>query len=272
MINMPASSMTVQLPPPVHLGSFDRDERRPQADPLPMKRGEIGFVETVHGAANEREDENGENNFTLPPRHPADRDYPSPSRRSVGPSLPVPTETRTIQQSASNSSTTAKGLFGRLKPKKATTIGGLQLITLLFFSTQLIVLGGTIAIWVFTARRVKASQYQTSSGTLTVFIHVMFVVGVLGQLVFLERQLYRLRAEKRHHLYGDVLPRHMRSPSLPESIRSAAPWNRPPLPTYATVLAQSGVGTGDVEDNLIAIPPPPAYGNVRGSTLLSSSR
>jgi len=47
-----------------------------------------------------------------------------------------------------------------------------------------------------------------------------------------------------------------------------APWNRPPLPTYATALAQSGVGTGDVEDSAIAIPPPPAYGNTRGSTLL----
>ena len=49
-----------------------------------------------------------------------------------------------------------------------------------------------------------------------------------------------------------------------------APWNRPPLPTYAAALAQSGVGTGDVEDNIIAIPPPPAYGNTRGSTLLLS--
>ena len=47
-----------------------------------------------------------------------------------------------------------------------------------------------------------------------------------------------------------------------------APWNRPPLPTYAAAIAQSGVGTGDVEDNIIAIPPPPAYGNTRGSTLL----
>lgn len=47
-----------------------------------------------------------------------------------------------------------------------------------------------------------------------------------------------------------------------------APWNRPPLPTYAAALAQSGFGTGDVEDNIIAVPPPPAYGHTRGSTLL----
>ena len=37
---------------------------------------------------------------------------------------------------------------------------------------------------------------------------------------------------------------------------------------YAAVLIESGVGTGDVEDNHIAIVPPPAYGNTRGSTLL----
>lgn len=47
-----------------------------------------------------------------------------------------------------------------------------------------------------------------------------------------------------------------------------APWNRPSLPTYAAALTEIGVGTGDVEDNLIAIPPPPAYGNTRGSKLL----
>ena len=49
---------------------------------------------------------------------------------------------------------------------------------------------------------------------------------------------------------------------------SQAPWQRPPLPTYAAALAQSGVRTGDVEDGLIAQPPPPAYGKTRGSTLL----
>lgn len=31
---------------------------------------------------------------------------------------------------------------------------------------------------------------------------------------------------------------------------------------------ESGVGTGDVEDNRIAVAPPPAYGNTRGSTLI----
>jgi len=33
---------------------------------------------------------------------------------------------------------------------------------------------------------------------------------------------------------------------------------------------ESGVATGDVEDNRIAVPPPPAYGHTRGSTLILS--
>jgi len=45
-----------------------------------------------------------------------------------------------------------------------------------------------------------------------------------------------------------------------------APWNRPQLPTYAAALGFRG--TGDVEDEAIARPPPPAYGNTRDSTLL----
>jgi hypothetical protein len=49
---------------------------------------------------------------------------------------------------------------------------------------------------------------------------------------------------------------------------AVAPWTRPPLPTYAAALASSGVGTGDVEDVEIAQPPPPAYGQTRGSTLI----
>jgi len=49
---------------------------------------------------------------------------------------------------------------------------------------------------------------------------------------------------------------------------AVAPWTRPPLPTYAAALASSGVGTGDVEDVEIAQPPPPAYGQTRGSRLI----
>jgi len=60
-----------------------------------------------------------------------------------------------------------------------------------------------------------------------------------------------------------LLHRSRRASRLP-----MAPWNRPPLPNYAAVLQELNVGTGDVEDNRIAIPPPPAYGVTRGSKMV----
>lgn len=67
---------------------------------------------------------------------------------------------------------------------------------------------------------------------------------------------------------GEVLPSLFHRGEQVSTRLALAPWNRPPLPTYAAVLMESGIGTGDVEDNEIAIVPPPAYGNTRGSTLL----
>jgi len=259
-IVMPESSTAVQLPSPVYFG----DERTPQAGLFPTKRGEIGFTEGVHGFTNTHDDDGA--TFSLPARHPADRDYQSPSTQTVG----------GFDESSSNSSTNNKRLFGRLRTKKVPSIGGIQPTTLLLFTIQLLAFGGTVALWVVAARKVNAGsvprQFQNSVGSLTAFIHVMFAVGALAQIVFLERRLYCLRSERYQHVHGDVLPRHRHSPSTSDSIVSAAPWNRRPLPTYAAVLAQSGVGTGDVEDNLIAIPPPPPYGVERESTLLYSAR
>jgi hypothetical protein len=96
-----------------------------------------------------------------------------------------------------------------------------------------------------------------------VIIHISFTIITLVQLLFLERSIFHARAERYLHKHG--MPRAAASASM-----AIAPWNRPSLPTYAAALTESGVGTGDVEDNLIAIPPPPAYGNTRGSRLLLS--
>ncbi|TFK52165.1 hypothetical protein OE88DRAFT_1657262 [Heliocybe sulcata] len=105
-----------------------------------------------------------------------------------------------------------------------------------------------------------------------IFVHVAFAVITLSQILFLERSIFRLRAERYMHLHpGATLPRSMHLVPSSNSGRLAfAPWNRPPLPTYAAALAESGVGTGDVEDNAIAVDPPPLYGNTRGSMLLLS--
>jgi len=132
---------------------------------------------------------------------------------------------------------------------------------------------GTIVGWVFTARRVSQMPSEDNQNMMTgitssIFIYVVFAVAALVQLLFIERRVFRLRAERYSFLHpGEILPRHRGQPAADTSF-SISPWNRPPLPTYAATLAQSGVGTGDVEDHLIAAPPPPAYGNTRGSTLL----
>ncbi|KZT28394.1 hypothetical protein NEOLEDRAFT_1129788 [Neolentinus lepideus HHB14362 ss-1] len=127
----------------------------------------------------------------------------------------------------------------------------------------------------------KRSKTQDDSGSnspnqnafnASIFIHVAFAVVTLSELLFLERCIFRLRAERYMHLHpGAALPRSMHLVSSSNNSRLAfAPWNRPPLPTYAAALAETGVGTGDVEDNVIAVPPPPPYGNTRGSMLLLS--
>jgi len=157
------------------------------------------------------------------------------------------------------------------------------LSTLLAFIIQFALLAGTITAWVLVVMTLNKPQPSDSSndnqdpdnsgngfGNSTIFVHVLFVVASLGQLLFIERRIWRLRAERYIHLHpGEVLPTSHRRRWLGDPTAIAfSPWNRPPLPTYAAALRESGSGTGDVEDNLIAVPPPPAYGNTRGSRLL----
>jgi len=237
---------------------------RSQAEALPSKRGEIGYVEGVHNLDQRREGMVSADGIPLPERHPADRDHNPPLSRPAEPANPPP-------PSSSHNAPSSRKTFDFLKPRKS--FGGVQLSTLLIFAAQLFVLGGTIAAWVFVTqvlRRMSKKDQGLPAGQYSpIFVHVVFVIVVIGQLVFLERRLFRLRGERYSHIHpGEVLPRHATIPVHPDTAIAFAPWNRPPLPTYAAALAQSGVGTGDVEDHLIAAPPPPAYGNTRGSTLL----
>jgi len=115
---------------------------------------------------------------------------------------------------------------------------------------------------------------QPDSGSSNIFVHVAFALVVLAQLVLIERRVFRARAERYVFKHpGEMLPGSLQraySGSNPSISMAIAPWSRPPLPTYAAALAASGVGTGDVEDVVIAQPPPPAYGKTRGSTLVLS--
>lgn len=254
----------------------DTGSPRPQADSLPSKRGEIGYV----GGAElpiEAPHDTPSVTHVVPARHPADRDHSPASPDGV--TLPGQSEVVTSSSSEGSSCTASitkrYGLLDLFKSEKSPAFGGLRLTTLLIFAAQIALVGGTVTAWVFTFKRLvhstSSGQNSSSGQTSMVFIHLVFVAALFLQLVFLERRIYRLRGERYSYLHpGEVLPRHRNNIPETSTDLAFAPWNRPPLPTYAAALAQSGVGTGDVEDNLIAASPPPAYGNTRGSTLLLS--
>jgi len=250
------------------------EESGPQAGPLPSKRGEIGFVEEVHAqppAPAQPVDQD-----TLPARHPADRlpQVLSPDE------APLPSGSPPVSSDSASTHTMDK--CSCCWRKKLPKFMGIHFITLLLISVQLSLLAGTIIGWVFAAMALgrqrnvpppgpAVAQNQPSPDrTSSIFIGVAFAVVVIAQLIFLERRIYRVRAERYAFKHpGETLRTSLRrGHSFADATIPAAPWNRPPLPTYAAALAASGVGTGDVEDPEIAPAPPPAYGKTRGSTLL----
>lgn len=244
---------------------------RAQAGPLPAKRGEIGFQEPA--VAPPPDDASSSASPAVPPRHPADRDVEA----GPTPAAPPAEQAHTPADTAStHSSGSTRKLIALLRPKR--TFYGIQSTTFLFFLAQLAAFGGTIAGWVLLTTRLSVlSSKESDDGSLLsssssqIFVHVAFGVACLMQLILLERRIFRMRGERYCAVHGGTLPTHrQRLRDGPVPGISIAPWNRPPLPTYAAALAQSGVGTGDVEDNIIAQPPPPAYGHTRGSQLLLS--
>lgn len=245
-----------------------------QAGPLPSKRGELGFIEGVHGQGNNQANRSN-TSVALPARHPADRDVPSAEGDNTLP--PQPPSANPAQSSSAPSATMAIPATPRgNKPasfKNKTFFQGVRVGTFLTFLAQMLFLGGFIAVWVITTQKVfKMGGGGNFPGGMpsTVFIHVVFAFVLIGQLIFLERRIYTIRAERYAFQHpGEMLPRYRNRTLAGGDLNFAyAPWNRPPLPTYAAVLAQSGVGTGDVEDHMIAASPPPAYGNTRGSTMV----
>ncbi|KAH9936548.1 uncharacterized protein B0H18DRAFT_974352 [Fomitopsis serialis] len=274
----------------------EHPESRPQAGPLPAKRGEIGYEDGVHGPA--QQEQAGEGSGTaevstpLPERHPADTPLPSATPQ---PDPSTPTASTHNASSAESPSTanppntsaplnpsdsTGRKLTSFLSCKRIPTFRGMRATTLSLFVFQLGVLSGTIAGWIVLVQRMQAAQTsdqrsgQDSSGGMSmgsalIFVYVAFAMLTLLQVVFLERCIFRLRAERYGSMHpGEILPTHRNRGQPRHPGIAFAPWNRPPLPTYAATLAQSGVGTGDVEDNIIAQAPPPAYGEHRSSQLL----
>lgn len=166
------------------------------------------------------------------------------------------------------------------EPKPSSSKSGLRALTITFFCIQVLFFAGTIVGWVFTIRVITSNQkynlpadnpQSAAPSTMMIFIHAIFGVVVLIQLFLLERRVYWMRVERYAYKHqNETLPtiRDGSGASQNGSQVAFAPWNRPPVPTYASVLVESGISTGDVEDNIIAIAPPPAYGNTKSTKSL----
>ncbi|KAG8969524.1 hypothetical protein FRC03_002385 [Tulasnella sp. 419] len=234
----------------------------PQAGPLPHKRGEIGYDDS-HDITEQATEQVYEQ---YPDRHPAD-DRPS---SAPAPADSTPSGSLPITLPASKYSIMS---FLR-SPRPNRYLGGLSNPTFIRIVAILVALGGVGAGWYFSLMQLRRSADSAKSGgqpteaTSSIFVHGAFGISTIMLLVILERTVYRARAERWYYLNPDELrQRQLMSETVGASI-PYAPWNRPPLPSYAAALGFRG--TGDVEDEEIAAPPPPAYGNTRGSTLLLS--
>jgi hypothetical protein len=262
------------------------NEVRPQAGPIPSKRGEIGFIEGVHEHVQNPSPTIDQ--APLPARHPADTLV---TTEFQDPANEAPSPLGSFRNPSDRTSVTDTDKHSFLRHKRLPAFMGIQSTTLIILCTQVALFIGTMIGWVFAA--IALSKNNTSNvppsppsagsannnnvpqdGTGTadayhIFVHVAFAVLTLTQLVLIERRIFRVRAERYAFKHPGEMPRsslrrgHSVNNSMP-----VAPWSRPPLPTYAAAIASSGVGTGDVEDAEIAQPPPPAYGQTRGSRLL----
>jgi len=176
-------------------------------------------------------------------------------------------------------------------------IWGIEPPTLIRLAFAIVILVGVIISWVltvvFVSKQSRSPPSRSSGhgnngdqddndGTITsnpgsnspfsvtqdaIFIHAGFGMLTLVLLILLERAVFIARAERYAFKHPNANGRRGRI-----GVRGGvalAPWNRPPLPTYANAMGYTG--TGDVEDAQIAGPAPPEYGNTRGSTLLLST-
>ena len=258
-------------------------ELGPQAGPIPSKRGEIGFIDGVHVQV--QEPSQMVYQLPLPARHPADSRAPTPFQEPSNETSPLSVTFQTISD---GNSMTIAGEPTFPVHKQPPNFMGIHFTTLVLLGAQVLLFAGTLIGWVFAALAFSGSGTPKvhppgvvnnqnipppDPGTSHIFLHVAFAVVSLVQAVLIERRIFRARAERYAFKHpGDMFPTSPQDgQSGPDASMPVAPWNRPPLPTYAAALASSGVGTGDVEDVEIARPPPPAYGKTRGSTLVLAS-
>jgi hypothetical protein len=287
-----SSSLSPSLPPgeiqevPIALSgpsspvSHETEQPRSQAGPLPVKRGEIGYSETVNKSTESSDASDGVATSEVPQTSGSNNDTAVTTSTQSTTDNSTPNAPTSTSETASTHS--KRSVLSFFKPRKLPSYFGIRLPDLIKFIIQLLVAAGTIACWVLAAIAISRANQKASNGnsnpnnvsngggsmSSTIFIHVLFGICLLVQLVFLERTIFHIRAQRWMHLHpGEILPTAYRNRAQDTRI-PIAPWDRPPIPTYAAALAESGAGTGDVEDNAIAVQPPPAYGNTRGSRLL----
>ena len=199
---------------------------RPQAGPLPSKRGEIGYGEDLHGRDRDRNLGSGiANNGSVRSVTPLapDRDAPpaidtsTESATTDVPLTPVPaaaaaselSEPPTSGSSLSSLHSKSKRLF---RVRKVPTYGGLLATTLAIFTIQCLCIIGTVAAWALAIMSITKSQRSHSSSNssdgsqqtgdvsgfsaTTISINVIFAIVTIVQLIFLERRIFTLRAER----------------------------------------------------------------------------
>jgi hypothetical protein len=271
-----------------HLEDVDMKESTSrQAEPLPRKRGEFGFQEGVHdvqvGGASS-------STLNLPERHPDERSVSLSAGTGASGAIPTLAPAATPAAAADASSTHTAGkqsILSRLSGKNMPRVLGITSITFARFILQMLLLVGTIAGWALVVVQINKSKSPSGqdsnsqpnnifSGSAPIFVHVAFGIAFLAEALLLERCIFLMRAERYMFMNpGEILPTSLRREMLTtgtarrNEVLALAPWNRPPVPTYAAALAESGVrGTGDVEDGMISQVPPPAYGKTRGSVMV----
>jgi hypothetical protein len=283
------------------------EDSRPEAGPLPRKIAEFGYV-PVEGGQQSSDANAPVFDVVLPP-HPAERSaIPSsgiPPASSSNDHVIAPAGASSSSLPLSVNSSKRSQVYRRFinflhggSHKPMPHIWGIEPPTLIRLAFTIVILAGVIVTWALTVVFVSKQSRpppptppgkngdhdgnDSNDGTTTsnpgsnspfsvtqdaIFIHAGFGMLTLVLLILLERAVFIARAERYAFKHPNANGRRGRI-----GVRGGvalAPWNRPPLPTYASAMGYTG--TGDVEDAQIAGPPPPEYGNTRGSTLLLST-
>lgn len=281
--------------------SAPEGDPRSEVGPIPRKIAEFGYVPVEE---RQQSPNAPAADVELPP-HPAERPTGVHSEASANVSNNSVAASVGSSTSSLPSSTNVDGpkkpkvyhtfinfLRGR-SSKPIPLIWGIELPTIIRLAFTVVILIGVIVAWALTVVFVAKGQ-SSSSGTQNggdgilepgpanpgpssnkpsafglnqdgIFIHTGFGLVTLILLILLERAVFIARAER----YASKRPNVNGRRVGPRGGVALAPWNRPPLPTYANAMGFRG--TGDVEDAQIAAPPPPEYGNTRGSVLLLST-